>query len=434
MKPAIDSSGIASLVGNAETQKGAPDEVIPVLLAAIRKHLGMDAAFVAEFVDGRRFFRYVDTAVEGAPRPGESDALETSYCKLVAEGRIPELITDASVVAPESAFVMGRRVGAQLCVPLVAADGRTYGTFCCFSREPDPSLGERDLAMTGVFAGLALQAIERGHAAERSLAEIRKRITHVLKLDKVYAVYQPMYSLGDKTVAGFECLSRFDAEPQQGPDFWFAEAASVGLGPALEVGVLRRALPALDRLPKSTHLSFNVSPQLLLDGRLERELTPGAAGRLVLEVTEHETVKEYENLVTALEPLRRMGVRVAIDDAGAGYSTFRHIVRLTPDVIKLDLRLTRDIDHDPARRALASALIRYAREAKAEIIAEGVETKAELDTLLALGITKAQGYYFGKPMSLNAAVELSAAQPAKAGKRRRESTSARTARASRSRS
>jgi EAL domain-containing protein (putative c-di-GMP-specific phosphodiesterase class I) len=409
MKPAIDSSGIADLIGHAESQKGTPEEVMPVLLAAIRKHLGMDAAFVAEFAGDRRVFRYVDAVVDGAPRPGESDSLEGSYCKLVAEGRIPELITDAGRVVPESARVRGRLVGAQICVPMVAADGRTYGTFCCFSREPDPSLSERDLAITGVFAGLALQTLERSRAAERSQAEIRKRITHVLKLDKVHAVYQPMVKLGDKTIAGFECLSRFDAEPKQGPDFWFAEAASVGMGAELELGVVRRALPALDKLPARTHLSFNVSPQLLLDGRLERELSPRIAARLVLEITEHETVKEYERLVTALEPLRRLGVRVAIDDAGAGYSTFRHIVRLAPDVIKLDLRLTRDIDHDPARRALASALIRYAREASAEIIAEGVETKAELDTLRELGITKAQGYYFGKPMSLSAAVELAGA-------------------------
>jgi EAL domain-containing protein (putative c-di-GMP-specific phosphodiesterase class I) len=215
-----------------------------------------------------------------------------------------------------------------------------------------------------------------------------------------------MYALSKKSVAGFECLSRFDAEPKQGPDFWFAEAASVGLGPELEIGVIRRALPALEQLPRNLHLSFNVSPQLLLDGRLERELEGPLATRLVLEITEHETVKEYARLVTALEPLRRLGVRVAIDDAGAGYSTFRHIVKMIPDIIKLDLKLTRDIDHDPARRALASALIGYAREADAEIIAEGVETKAELDTLRGLGITKAQGYYFGKPMSLNAAVEL----------------------------
>src|SRR5690349_1061153 len=136
MKPVVDSSGIASLIGAAEAQKGTPDVVVPALLSAVRRHLGMDVAFVAEFVDGKRVFRYVDAAVEGAPRPGDSDPLEASYCWLVAEGRIPELITDASRVAPESAKIAGRQVGSQVCVPMVA-HGRTYGSFCCFSREPD---------------------------------------------------------------------------------------------------------------------------------------------------------------------------------------------------------------------------------------------------------------------------------------------------------
>jgi EAL domain-containing protein (putative c-di-GMP-specific phosphodiesterase class I) len=228
----------------------------------------------------------------------------------------------------------------------------------------------------------------------------------VLKLDKVYALFQPVVALADRRVAGFECLTRFDAEPRQGPEFWFAEAASVGLGAELELAVLRRALPALERLPGRLPVSFNVSPQLVLDERLAGELTPQVASRLLLEISEHETVKEHERLVSALAPLRAKGVRVAIDDAGVGYSSFRHIVRLSPEVIKLDLRLTRDIDHDPARRALAAALIRYAREAEAEIVAEGVETQAELDTLLALGIPKAQGYFFGRPMPLEAASRL----------------------------
>src|SRR5689334_8268859 len=104
MKPAIDSSALASLIASAEAHKGAPDAVVRLLLAALRKHLGMDAAFIAEFVAGERVFRYVDAAIEGAPRPGERDR-----------------------PAPESALVMGRPVGSQLCVPMVDGDGRTYG-------------------------------------------------------------------------------------------------------------------------------------------------------------------------------------------------------------------------------------------------------------------------------------------------------------------
>ena len=405
MEPAIDSSGIASLLVNPDVQQGSAREAVPTLLGAIRRHLGMDVAFVSEFANGRRIFRYVDSPLEDAPHPGDSDPLETTHCKLVADGRLPGLIRNARQVPATDALFTRLPVGAQLSVPVILSDGTTYGAFCCFSRMPDASLSERDLAMVRVFADLAGQVIEKDLDTTQRHDEVRKRIADVLASGKLSSVFQPMYSLKERTVAGFECLSRFAAEPRQGPGFWFAEAAAVGMGAELELGALRRALPALAQLPKRLALSFNVSPQLLLDGGLQPELE-GIAQRVVVEITEHETVKEYERLVTALAPLRKLGVRVAIDDAGAGYASFRHIVKLEPDIIKLDLSLTRDIDHDPARRALASALIRYARETKSEIIAEGVETQAELDTLLGLGITKAQGYFFGKPMPLAEAVKL----------------------------
>jgi len=128
--------------------------------------------------------------------------------------------------------------------------------------------------------------------------------------------------------------------------------------------------------------------------------------RLVLEITEHATVEDYDALRAALRPLRGRGVSVAIDDAGAGYSSLRHILALEPDLIKLDMSLTRNICLDPARKALAAALISFARETGSRIIAEGVETAAELATLQSLGVEKAQGYFLGRPMALNAALRL----------------------------
>ena len=122
--------------------------------------------------------------------------------------------------------------------------------------------------------------------------------------------------------------------------------------------------------------------------------------RIVLEVTEHTSVPDYEKLTAVLQPLWQQGVRIAVDDAGAGYSSLRHILDLQPDLIKLDIGLTRSIDLDPARRALASALIGFARETGSQIIAECVETASELDALRKLGVERAQGYYLGRPMTL----------------------------------
>ena len=130
------------------------------------------------------------------------------------------------------------------------------------------------------------------------------------------------------------------------------------------------------------------------------------AERIVLEITEHAHVEDYDALLCALEPLRKNGVRLAVDDAGAGYSGLQHILQIRPDFIKLDMALTRHIDLDPARKALASALVAFARDTGSRIIAEGVETASELDTLRGIGIEKAQGYFLGRPTPIGDAVKL----------------------------
>ena len=135
----------------------------------------------------------------------------------------------------------------------------------------------------------------------------------------------------------------------------------------------------------------------------------------MIEITEHTDVDNYEDLVRALQPLRQRGIKLAIDDAGAGYSSLRHILHLRPDYIKLDMDLIRHIDIDPARRALASALIGFARDTGSVIIAEGVETASEFATLQSLGVEQVQGYFLGRPMPLEGAlrsIEPSATPPA----------------------
>jgi EAL domain-containing protein (putative c-di-GMP-specific phosphodiesterase class I) len=135
----------------------------------------------------------------------------------------------------------------------------------------------------------------------------------------------------------------------------------------------------------------------------------------VLEITEHAVVSDYQELQSALVNLRRAGVRIAIDDAGAGFASMRHIVKLAPDMIKLDMSLTRGIDQDPALRAMASALIAFAQETRSTVIAEGVETAEELEALRHLGVHRVQGFLLGMPMELIEAQRMSAAdQPRQA--------------------
>lgn len=145
---------------------------------------------------------------------------------------------------------------------------------------------------------------------------------------------------------------------------------------------------------------MNLSAEAVLaPGTLEL-LTAVAPERIVVELTEHSEVTDYAALTRRLAALREAGVRLAVDDTGAGFASLRHILQLHPDLIKLDLALTRDVDTDPARRALAAALVTFGDEIGASVVAEGVETSGELTVLRDLRVDAAQGYYLGRPQPL----------------------------------
>ena len=210
-------------------------------------------------------------------------------------------------------------------------------------------------------------------------------------------VFQPIFNLTQGTIVGMEALARFESEPYQSPDIWFAAAQTVGLGHDLELAAVSAALGRLDDVPSGTFLTVNLSPEVATAPEFVQMIDALSGERIVIEVTEHAPIADYQELLQAMDDLRSVGVRLAIDDAGAGYASLRHILRLSPDFIKLDIGLTQGIDTDTARRALAKALIAFASETGAVIVAEGIEKREELDALLALGVVYGQGYYLARP-------------------------------------
>ncbi len=141
----------------------------------------------------------------------------------------------------------------------------------------------------------------------------------------------------------------------------------------------------------------------VISGAIGRILEKTPIAQIVLEVTEHSFVSDYAELAAALKSLRGRGLKFAVDDAGAGYASFRHILQLKPDIIKLDIEIIRDIDTDINKQALAAAIIGFAKETGSVIVAEGVETQSEMETLRRLRVSKAQGYLLGKPREMSAA-------------------------------
>lgn len=228
---------------------------------------------------------------------------------------------------------------------------------------------------------------------------LHARIEALLEAGELQIAFQPIVDVDSGTAIGYEALSRIDAEPAQGPDRWFADAEQVGLGVELDCLAIRAALSSATRLPKDAYVSVNTTPETLRSGRLEElvRTAPVPGQRIVVEITEHVSVEDYQALHQPLHVLRELGVRFAVDDAGSGFASFRHILRLEPQFIKLDRDLIRGIDADPARRALAAAVVMFARDLGASVVAEGVETAGEFAMIAHLGIDAAQGYLIGRP-------------------------------------
>ena len=234
---------------------------------------------------------------------------------------------------------------------------------------------------------------ERMHA-RRVEHERHDALAALLAARAFHPVFQSIVDLETGETLGYEALTRFDSG--QRPDLCFADAWSVGLGPELELATLEAAVDAAKELPAGTWLDLNVSPRLLADpGRLRGIL--GSADRaLVLEVTEHELIGDYDALRRAVRDLGP-DIRLAVDDAGAGVANFAHIIDLRPDYVKLDISLVRRVNANTGRQAMVVGMRHFSRTAGCRLIAEGIETEDEARTLRALGVEFGQGYLYGHP-------------------------------------
>lgn len=393
---------------NTHAQVSSPsatsiDDLIRAAVELARTCLGMDVGFVSEFRDGLRVFRHVASAESFSPlKAGDFNPLDESYCSLIASGAIPAIVQDSHQVPALAALhaTEALQIRAHIGVPVRFSDGTIFGTFCCYSRDPELNMSGVDIAALSRFAWLIGQLLERRVLEERERASVVERLLAVIAHNSLHIVYQPVLDVARQVVVGYEALARFAEDPVRSPDQWFNEAHGVALGQRFEMLALEKSLAGLDAIPADSYLALNVSPQVILSGALDQALAAVPLSRVMLEVTEHTSIVDYGVISAALAGLRSKGLRLAVDDAGSGYASFRHILKLKPDVIKLDQSLIRDIDHDEGCRALAAALITFASQTGSGVVAEGVETEDELATLRALGVSTAQGFLLGRPGGL----------------------------------
>jgi EAL domain-containing protein (putative c-di-GMP-specific phosphodiesterase class I) len=236
--------------------------------------------------------------------------------------------------------------------------------------------------------------------AEEERDRERGRVLHVLHHEGIEMVFQPVVDLLDGRVVEVEALARFSSATGRTPDVWFAEASRVGLGVELEVAAVQAAIDHLPQLPEHVLLAVNVSPHVVVDDAFGKVLAGVPCDRLVVELTENVPIDDYDLVVSRLAEFRSEGVRIAVDDAGAGYAGLQHLVQLQPEFVKLDRELTVGIDTDPARRAMAASMVHFAGEIGARVVGEGIENQAATDALRNLGVTLGQGYHLARPAPL----------------------------------
>ena len=234
------------------------------------------------------------------------------------------------------------------------------------------------------------------HVVALSVHEQRREVEALLASPApVAAVFQPMMEIATGRVAGYEALARFAAPFERPPHLWFAQAHRCGLGAVLEACALRAAVAVADR-PPGTFLALNVSPAALISPEVEDALPRDLDG-IVIELTEHEAFDEDGALELALTGLRARGARIALDDAGAGYAGLQQLIRVRPDIVKVDRSLVAGIHEDASKLALLEALAFFATTTGAAVCAEGVEELTELRALAGVDVTYAQGYALARP-------------------------------------
>ena len=378
-------------------QRSEADQQIADLLRTAKKSLGMSVAFLSRMDGTTQHLEVVESSIPMLFHDGIQLKQESTFCQLALDGKLPAVMPDMrkSKLAMSLPSARIPRVRSYVTTPVRLSDGSVYGTFCAFGLTADAKLTKRDKSLMDVLASAAAMIIEPGLRQEQHRTEIEERLAPVFERGGPDVVLQPIVDLATGARVGAEALSRFPADWGKGPDVVFAEAHSIGAGDRLELLALEKAAAHLDDV--SGYLSMNVSPATLLTPECLDLLARLPLERIVLELSEHDQVEDYDVLRTALLPLRAQGMALSIDDVGAGFSSLRHIVVTGPDVIKIDRSIVSGLDHDPVLAKLVVSLVEFAHGCGVRVVAEGVETPAEHAMLRDAGVDYGQGWLFGRP-------------------------------------
>ncbi|WP_432570187.1 EAL domain-containing protein [Kineococcus sp. SYSU DK005] len=349
-------------------------------------------------------------------REGASTDAEQSYCSRLLSGQLPAVVPDTAVhpLTSTLAITTEAGIGAYCGVPVLLPDGTAWGTLCGVNGRAGQAWSAPQVQALRTIATLIGRSVHDSQALAAQRSGELSAFQDLIDGSRRRTVVQPIIELSSGATCGFEALSRFSESTGASyrPDLAFADAARLGVVLALEHAALLSALALVPTLPADTYLSVNLSPRTIVHPGTYDLFRGHRLERVVVEMTEHEQVQDYPAVLNALQALRSRGARLAIDDTGAGFAGLQHLARLRPDIVKLDVSFVRGIDRDASLRAVARAVASFAAEVGAALVAEGIETAAELAQLRALGATHGQGYLLGRPVAPGAVFGTSSASSA----------------------
>jgi EAL domain-containing protein (putative c-di-GMP-specific phosphodiesterase class I) len=379
-------------------QRSDEQQQLATLLTTAKRSLRLSVSFLSRLDGQTQHLEVVESSVPFLFREGVTQRQETTFCQAILDGRLPAVIPDvkASPVAMRLPAARMPRIRSFVSVPVTLSDGTLYGTFCAAGLTSDAELGDRDQALMEVLASAAATIIEPGVRERERRREIESRLNRVTAQGGPRVVLQPIVELSTGEQVGAEALSRFPEDWGKPPDVCFAEAHSVDRGHDLELLALGAAARHLDVL--TGYLAVNLSPATLLTRECGEQLAQLPLDRLLLELSEHDPIDDYGALTAVLEPLRSRGMRLAIDDVGAGFSSLRHILLTKPDVIKLDRSIVDGVSSDRVLSSLIQSLVSFGHGSGTLVVAEGIESADDAAALLVLGVDYGQGWHYGRPM------------------------------------
>lgn len=286
--------------------RSATDEQVADLLRIAKRSLGLSLACFTR-MDGT--IQHLEVVESSIPlfKDGMTQPQQTSFCQAILEGRLPAVIPNVAKLPEAKRLPAARfpRIRSFVSVPVRRSDGELYGTFCAAGFTADRELCARDQALMEVLASAAATVIEPSVRGQRCADEIHSRLDPLIAAGGPNVVLQPIVALADGRRVGSEALSRFPAAWGKAPDVVFHEASEVGLGLDLELLAVERALDHGRSV--SGYVAVNLSPDSLLDPSTHELLATAPPAQVVVELSEHDPVDDYEALAAALAPHRAVG-------------------------------------------------------------------------------------------------------------------------------